>query len=144
MRLFHAGTEFIRAKFLRDFEGSSSYSANSSVQQTLLVSRLAAHVERAAPQALNVLRYLLAHRDRMVSRAELLAQCWPDSYVSQTTLTSCLWRVRRAIGQNRLGAICGKHAMDHHKERVLAYVFGHRQDEVFQKLKAWLEPLGVA
>ena len=47
MHLFHAGTGFIRAKFLRDFEGWSSYSVNSSVQQTLLVSRLAAHVERA-------------------------------------------------------------------------------------------------
>ena len=27
-----------------------------------------------------VLQYLLAHRDRMVSRHELFEQCWPETY----------------------------------------------------------------
>ena len=55
------------------------------------------------PQALAVLRYLLEHRDRVVSRRELLAQCWPDTQVSQDALTSCLRRVRQAIGQTQGG-----------------------------------------
>jgi DNA-binding winged helix-turn-helix (wHTH) protein len=55
------------------------------------------------PQARMVLRYLLEHRDRVVSREELLAQCWPRSYVSDATLTSCLRRVRQAIGQTPSG-----------------------------------------
>ena len=55
------------------------------------------------PQALAVLRYLLEHRDRVVPRHELLAQCWPDSQVSQEALTSCLRRVRQAIGQTQGG-----------------------------------------
>jgi insertion element IS1 protein InsB len=35
------------------------------------------------------------------------------------------------------------HAIDHHTGKVLAYVFGRRQDNVFLKLKALLEPFGI-
>ena len=35
------------------------------------------------------------------------------------------------------------HAMDHRSGKVLAYGFGRRQDEVFLKLKALLEPFGI-
>jgi insertion element IS1 protein InsB len=35
------------------------------------------------------------------------------------------------------------HAIDHRSGKVLAYVFGRRQDEVFVKLQALLEPFGI-
>jgi insertion element IS1 protein InsB len=35
------------------------------------------------------------------------------------------------------------YAIDHHTGRMLAYVFGRRQDDVFLKLKALLEPFGI-
>jgi insertion element IS1 protein InsB len=35
------------------------------------------------------------------------------------------------------------HAIDHRSGKVLAYVFGRRQDEVFLKLQALLEPFGI-
>jgi insertion element IS1 protein InsB len=35
------------------------------------------------------------------------------------------------------------HAIDHRSGKGLAYVFGRRQDEVFLKLKALLEPFGI-
>ena len=35
------------------------------------------------------------------------------------------------------------HAVDHRSGKVLAYVFGRRQDEVFLKLKTLLEPFGI-
>ena len=35
------------------------------------------------------------------------------------------------------------HAIDHQTGMVLAYVFGRRQDEVFLKLKALLDPFGI-
>jgi insertion element IS1 protein InsB len=35
------------------------------------------------------------------------------------------------------------HAIDHHSGKVLAYVFRRRQDEVFVKLQALLEPFGI-
>ena len=35
------------------------------------------------------------------------------------------------------------HARDHHTGKVLAYVFGRRQDTVFLELKVLLEPFGI-
>jgi insertion element IS1 protein InsB len=35
------------------------------------------------------------------------------------------------------------YAVDHATNTVLAYRFGKRKDEVFQKLKALLEPFGI-
>ena len=35
------------------------------------------------------------------------------------------------------------HAIDHHSGKVLAYVFGRRQDEAFLELKGLLEPFGI-
>jgi insertion element IS1 protein InsB len=35
------------------------------------------------------------------------------------------------------------HAIDHHSGRVLAYVFGQRQDMVFLQLQALLQPFGI-
>jgi insertion element IS1 protein InsB len=35
------------------------------------------------------------------------------------------------------------HTVDHRSGKVLAYVFGRRQDEVFLKLKALLKPFGI-
>jgi insertion element IS1 protein InsB len=35
------------------------------------------------------------------------------------------------------------HAVDHHRGMILAYVFGHRQGEVFLKLKRLLAPFGI-
>jgi len=35
------------------------------------------------------------------------------------------------------------HALDHHTGKVLAYVFGRRQDQVFLQLKGLLEPFGI-
>jgi insertion element IS1 protein InsB len=35
------------------------------------------------------------------------------------------------------------HTIDHRSGKILAYVFGRRQDEVFLKLKALLEPFSI-
>ena len=35
------------------------------------------------------------------------------------------------------------HAIDHHTGKVLAYVFGRRQDDVFLKLQQLLDPFGL-
>jgi class 3 adenylate cyclase/DNA-binding winged helix-turn-helix (wHTH) protein len=49
------------------------------------------------PKVFQVLLYLLEHRDRMVPKAELLAQCWPETFVSEAALTRCLARLRKAV-----------------------------------------------
>ena len=62
----------------------------------------------------------------VVQRAEEaeVDELW--SYVGKKTAQRWLW-----------------HAIDHHTGKVLAYVFGWRQDQVFLPLKALLEPFGI-
>jgi class 3 adenylate cyclase/DNA-binding winged helix-turn-helix (wHTH) protein/predicted ATPase len=49
------------------------------------------------PKVFQVLLYLLQHRDRMVSKEELLEQCWPETFVSESALTRCLTKLRKAV-----------------------------------------------
>src|SRR6478736_4040877 len=58
---------------------------------------VAVHVE---PQVLEVLVYLVAHRDRVVPKTELLDAIWGDRFVSDSTLTSRLKAARKAIGDD--------------------------------------------
>jgi DNA-binding winged helix-turn-helix (wHTH) protein/pimeloyl-ACP methyl ester carboxylesterase len=67
------------------------------------------HLER---QVFEVLLYLLGHRDRVVSKSELLDAVWGDRFVSESALTSRLKAVRRAIGD------------DGRQQRVIATVHG--------------------
>src|SRR5262247_4177284 len=46
-----------------------------------------------------VLAYLLVHRDRVVSKQELLERLWPDQFVGDATLTSCIKTMRQALGE---------------------------------------------
>jgi pimeloyl-ACP methyl ester carboxylesterase len=55
------------------------------------------HVE---PQVFDVLAYLLAHRHRVVTKAELLDHVWGNRFVSDSALTSRLKAARRAIGDD--------------------------------------------
>lgn len=52
------------------------------------------HVE---PQVFDVLVYLIDHRERLVTRDELLAQVWGHSFVSDATVSSRLMAARKAI-----------------------------------------------
>lgn len=47
-----------------------------------------------------VLSYLIANRDRVVNRDDLMAHAWPGLTVSDTTLSTCILAVRRAIGDD--------------------------------------------
>src|SRR5262249_45985638 len=49
------------------------------------------------PQACELLAYLLRHRDRVVPKEELLAQVWPEQYVSDGVLHACVLAVRTAL-----------------------------------------------
>jgi len=53
------------------------------------------------PKVFQVLRYLLQHRDRVVSKEELLEQCWPETFVSEAALTRCLTKLRKAVQADR-------------------------------------------
>ncbi len=52
------------------------------------------------PQVFDLLDYLIRHRDRVVSRDELIATIWGGRIVSDATIDSRIWAARRAIGDS--------------------------------------------
>jgi DNA-binding winged helix-turn-helix (wHTH) protein len=69
----------------------------------------AVHVER---QVFAVLAHLIRHRDRVVTKGELLDAVWGDRFVSESTLSSRIKSLRRAVGDG------GR------RQRVIATVHG--------------------
>jgi len=74
----------------------------------------------------------------------LLAVLNPDE-------VTAIIRVAEEVEVDEMWSFVGKkreprwlwHAIDHRSGKVLAYVFGRRQDEVCLKLKGLLEPFGI-
>src|SRR6185295_16323256 len=52
------------------------------------------------PQAFDVLALLVRHRDRLVSKEELMDTIWGGRFVSETAATSRIKQVRRALGDD--------------------------------------------
>jgi predicted ATPase/DNA-binding winged helix-turn-helix (wHTH) protein len=52
------------------------------------------------PQVFEMLAYLVAHRDRVVPKEELLDNVWGDRFVSESALTSRIKTARRLIGDD--------------------------------------------
>src|SRR5262249_26462635 len=50
------------------------------------------------PKVFDVLSYLIAHRDRVVSQQDLLEHLWPQQFIGEATLKSCIKEARRAVG----------------------------------------------
>jgi DNA-binding winged helix-turn-helix (wHTH) protein len=49
------------------------------------------------PKVFKVLAHLIAHRDRVVHKDELLARFWPGTFMSESALPHCLTKVRKAV-----------------------------------------------
>ncbi len=52
------------------------------------------------PQVFDVLRYLLEHRHRVVSKEELLDNVWGDRFVGESALTTRIKSLRKALGDD--------------------------------------------
>ncbi|MFC7739300.1 winged helix-turn-helix domain-containing protein [Roseomonas sp. GCM10028921] len=50
------------------------------------------------PKSFDVLRHLLEHPGRLVSREELMEAVWPEVIVTDDSITHCITEVRRALG----------------------------------------------
>jgi DNA-binding winged helix-turn-helix (wHTH) protein/tetratricopeptide (TPR) repeat protein len=53
------------------------------------------------PKVLDVLRYLIEHPGRLVTKTELLEQLWPGEQVGDAALSWSVSHIRRALGQER-------------------------------------------
>src|SRR4029453_65520 len=63
----------------------------------------AGRVSRLRYKVFQVLVYLLAHADRVVSKQELCEQVWPQQSISEAALESTIKAVRQAIGDSGRG-----------------------------------------
>lgn len=52
------------------------------------------------PQVFDVLLYLVEHRDRLVSREQLLDEVWGDQFVGMSALTTRIKQARQALGDD--------------------------------------------
>lgn len=52
------------------------------------------------PKAFAVLVYLLAHRERLVEKEELLAAVWPETFVTPNALTRVIAQLRKTLGDD--------------------------------------------
>ena len=52
------------------------------------------------PQVFDLLAYISQHRDRIISRQELLDNLWAGKVVSESTLSSCIKAARKAVGDD--------------------------------------------
>jgi DNA-binding response OmpR family regulator len=66
--------------------------------------RCASHQVVIEPKVFDVLVYLIEHRDRMVTKEELLEHCWVGTFVSEAALTRCLAKVRKAVEPEPAGS----------------------------------------
>jgi pimeloyl-ACP methyl ester carboxylesterase/DNA-binding winged helix-turn-helix (wHTH) protein len=55
---------------------------------------------RLEPRALDLLHHLVEHRDRVVSKEELLDAVWGDRFVGDAALATCIRTVRLAVGDS--------------------------------------------
>lgn len=53
---------------------------------------------RLRPKSFDLLCFLVRHRQRLLSKAELLAALWPDTFVTEDSLVQCVLELRRALG----------------------------------------------
>lgn len=62
--------------------------------------RRAGAPEHVEPQVFEVLVHLITHRDRVVTKEELLDSVWGDQFVSESALTTRVKQLRQAVGDN--------------------------------------------
>ena len=54
--------------------------------------------ESIQPKVFDVLLYLVEHRDRVITKDELMRACWREDFVSDTALLRCLSEARKHLG----------------------------------------------
>jgi DNA-binding winged helix-turn-helix (wHTH) protein len=57
-------------------------------------------IVKIAPKAFRVLHYLAEHPGQLVTKAELFEVVWPETVVTDSSLTVCIKEVRKALHDN--------------------------------------------
>src|SRR5262245_39475758 len=75
--------------------------ADCELDESLFQLRRRGRLIKLEPKTFDVLLYLLRHRDRVVSKDELLDAVWAGHVVSESVLPKCITAARRAVGDDR-------------------------------------------
>src|SRR6266849_2665613 len=60
--------------------------------------RRGGHEVPLRPKSFELLAFLVRNGDRLLSKAELMDAIWPDSHVTEDSLTQCVIEIRKALG----------------------------------------------
>jgi len=52
------------------------------------------------PRVMDLLVYLDEHTDEVLSKERLIQSVWPDTFVADDVLTSAIWKLRQALGDD--------------------------------------------
>lgn len=52
---------------------------------------------RLRPKSLTLLQYLVENAERLISRDEIMAAVWPDTFVTEDSIAQCIKEIRRAL-----------------------------------------------
>ncbi len=75
--------------------------SNFELDEKLFQLRRSGEVIKLEPKVFNLLLYLFHHRDRVVSKDELLDQVWPGQFVSESVLPRNIRVLRKVLGDDR-------------------------------------------
>jgi TolB-like protein/Tfp pilus assembly protein PilF len=72
----------------------------------LYALRCGGQVCQVEPLVFNLLAYLAQHRERIITRQELMDTLWAGKVVSESTLATCIKAARKAVGDNGEEQVC--------------------------------------
>jgi DNA-binding winged helix-turn-helix (wHTH) protein len=75
------------------------------------------------PRVFDVLAYLIHHRDRLVSKDELIHQVWGATAMSESSVPTCIAAVRKALGDDP----ASPHFIETHRGRGYRFIAEVRQ-----------------
>lgn len=51
-----------------------------------------------------LLEFLVRHRGRLLTKEQILAEVWPETFITETVIKVCVCELRRALGDDPRGA----------------------------------------
>ena len=79
------------------------------------------------PKSFDVLTYLVVHHGKLVTKNELVEAVWPDTAVTDNSLSQCLFEIRRALDDDSQTAIRTVARRGYVFDMPVSMVFGSRQ-----------------
>ncbi|MFK7897166.1 MAG: AAA family ATPase [Myxococcota bacterium] len=98
------------------------------LSEDLFALRRAGRVVKLEPKVFHVFCFLVANRERVVSKAEILDHVWPGEAISESVLPRSVAVIRRAVGDTRA------------EQRVVETIHGHG----YRFVASVEEPVGEA